>query len=245
MLSVILLSITPSFAEENYISDDEEIIISQGDWVNMKHENGSFFCSVGYVDKEKNTILFAGHCVKGLEKGESIYASDMVTEIGVLKDSSYSKITRPYSDYAVVELTNSKPGNNIFTGDKWTSPHQVSIGDELCSYGNSSKQIHCGKVLSVNHNVIIGDKNSGGIRGDSGGPAWIPNKGFVGVFSVFTDNSSGFTYPKLMFHKDSMIGAPMGVYEYLEASGDRVSILRKMSYFSVDAKEAFLKLFSK
>lgn len=89
-------------------------------------------------------------------------------------------------DIALVQLDDwVNVGNNSYSGDSWSKIEDVKEGDKLCAYGARTQKVRCGKVAytAPENNLIIGDIDTTGINGDSGGPAWIEGKGFVGVYS--------------------------------------------------------------
>lgn len=87
-------------------------------------------------------------------------------------------------------------GKNIYSGEKKANIKDIEIDDPLCSYGAKSGTMHCGKVIDKTSRLVVGNKEAGGISGDSGGPAWVPGKGFVGVYSAKTEETY-FYVPQL------------------------------------------------
>ena len=51
-------------------------------------------------------------------------------------------------------------------------------------YSRRQGSINCGHVSKTIGSIIVGDSHTEGERGDSGGPVWIPGKGFIGVYTA-------------------------------------------------------------
>ena len=199
-LSISLFSfISPSISSDSYShADDNTIFVQQGDKAvieNSSQKDDYAICTVGYVDDISHTLIFTGHC-SGYKTGKNVYTSDF-KKLGTVIYNHGTPETHPDNDYAIVKLDkNISVGDNIYSGDKWVSPDKVNVGDKLCSYGAKSAMKYCGYVTSVNNRYINGDINTGGISGDSGGPAWIEGKGFIGVYSAVSEGITTFTYPE-------------------------------------------------
>ncbi|AKK06364.1 hypothetical protein CMUST_10240 [Corynebacterium mustelae] len=67
-------------------------------------------------------------------------------------------------------------GKNSYSGDR---PYIPEVGEEICRFGATTRAVNCGVVLRVSEHLIYAiDLRSD--RGDSGGPNWVPGKGYVG-----------------------------------------------------------------
>jgi len=172
--------------------DLENITVNQGDSFHILKPEGRdesshmdvftvIDCTIGYVDEKLHRAYTAGHC------GETGFTAknDQGEEIGSFhKNPRYNPKTYR-NDQAYIELNdNIIVGDNYFSGDNVVDVEDLSTGDTLCSYGAKSKKTHCGELRTVDEKNIVGDSNSGGIPGDSGGPSWVPGKGLVGLFSA-------------------------------------------------------------
>ena len=169
--------------------------IDQGDLINIRKPNinNGGNCTIGYIDHSASRVYTAGHC------GQS---GDVVS---ILKDGDYFPVGifdtyyNPNSYRNDIGWFDVKPellGVNTYSDSKIVQPN---IGQRLCSYGARSNKVHCGIILGFDGRIILSDK--GGIPGDSGGPAWIPGQGFVGLYTVYwhSDNNlvgTGFTHLK-------------------------------------------------
>lgn len=190
---LIITSILTAIMPVTQAHAQEPITISQGDLFHTtrgekvgdpqgKESNMiTINCTIGYIDHNLHRAYTAGHC--GLT-GNNV-TNDKGDIIGVFyKNPRYNEKTYR-NDQAYIQLNkNIILGRNYYSGDNIVSLQDVSTSDTLCSYGSSSKEIHCGNLRTVDERNIVGDNNTGGIPGDSGGPAWIPNKGLIGVFSA-------------------------------------------------------------
>lgn len=167
--------------------------ITQGDrFITDLHEGEQVGCTTGYLDKNHRTLRVTGHCSHG--QIGNIVRDKYGRSIGRVIHNEYRG--NPKSDISVISINPGvQIGGNIHSGDRWAPPREVLPGDRLCSRSSKKNATLCGNVLYVDGNVIVGTRNAGGIPGDSGGPAWVPGKGFVGTFSGIRDNSVLFTYP--------------------------------------------------
>lgn len=173
--------------------------IQQGDKVFIQESPEKFaVCTIGYVDAHRHNFMFTGHCTNG-NVGDIVY-NDQLQEIGRVSENYHRGSAQ--NDIAVVTVTHGNIGKNIHSGDVWVAPHTVRRGEKVCSYGANSNKVHCGIITGREiPNVLIASHNSGGIGGDSGGPAWIPGRGLIGFYSGVTEDTAVFTYPDINYGK--------------------------------------------
>lgn len=160
--------------------------INQGDPIFL----GNSLCTAGFIDRENNRIWTAGHChVHGAtvtnrwrqKVGTLVYRwSDVQSNLnkGLTGAELNEAIFRffPY-DLAYVELSDpSAAGHNVFSGDRVYRPE---VGDTMCRWGVTTKRITCGPVLKTDSQLIYGG-DLASKPGDSGGPTWVPGKGYIG-----------------------------------------------------------------
>lgn len=158
--------------------------VNQGDLIYIRDRA----CTIGYIDKVNKIAYTAGHCGFTDEKVNVMNSSRQT--IGTLY-TEYSRERTPYvsADQAVIQLNdNVKPGENTFSGDVKLHYTNVSEGDTICSFSRMNQRTMCGTVLYTAHNSVGATRSAAGVRGDSGGPAWIEGKGFVGLYVGFADN---------------------------------------------------------
>lgn len=176
-----------NFVADNSFSIVDGITINQGDFI----VSPSGFCTVGYVNPEKKQAIFAGHCAdKTYKDGSKPKRYDVRVaggiRVGTVIDNNYNSESGFANDIALIQFDKwVNVGTNEYSGDSWVKIEDVAKGDKLCSYGTRTKRIRCGEVDSTRpeDNIIIGNIETTGNKGDSGGPAWVEGKGFVGVYS--------------------------------------------------------------
>lgn len=179
-------------------------LVQQGDRFWYEYEPGKLnHCTIGYVDAARRTIMFTGHCTT--LPNAKVFASNPDGSPGVEMGNVTLNHYRgtPHSDMAIANINhNVNIGGNIYSGDKWVMPHQVMPGDRVCSRGANSNAVHCGFSLGWEApNLVQATRNAGGIPGDSGGPAWVPGKGFIGMYSGYTNARTFWTYPDMSYGK--------------------------------------------
>ena len=179
-------------------------VVNQGDRISVKGTS----CTIGYIDKSNRKAYTAAHCfVSDKTPGQSIDAQPVYNSFG----RQIGVATGVYSgtqndDFIMIDLFNNIPeGENSFSGDTIVKIEDVKPGDEICSFSRKYKKTMCGEIEKVNEREILATREAGGISGDSGGPAWVEGKGFVGVYTVslgvLNNNGekikeyAGFTYP--------------------------------------------------
>lgn len=140
-------------------------------------------CTIAYV--EDRIAHTAGHCGRD---GDEVTFYGKPQVIGTFRttwsiDDSDANKEHGIGDYAYIEFNDDfRGGENIYSGDNIINPEDVAIGDTISSYGASSNKSYSGKVTGSRKNDFLAEKTAGGIPGDSGGPAWIEGKGFVGIY---------------------------------------------------------------
>lgn len=195
--------------------------VNQGDMLIM----GTSACTAGYIDKANNRVITAAHCGS---PGDIVYRGDSYKRfqrIGILEKNDNHNLSTSRNDYTYVKLDKGVTGNNIYSGDARITPQDVSVGDRFCSIGQKSPIVKCGVVKNIDGNMVVTNREGGGIKGDSGGPGWIPGKGFFGVYSVFWGeneyptvnhryNGSVFTYPEYS-DKESRVMLDTGLISFI------------------------------
>lgn len=161
--------------------------VDQGDRLLIqKTANMLGVCTVGYVDTENNRVWTDAHCGND---GAEVYDEYQQT-IGTLRhvypnewatlsnntDMQWSVNSRA-SDLAYVEISDPNVlGKNYFSQDAVAEPE---VGDVLCAYGSRTQRIACSPITNISGPVVI-TGNIGSDHGDSGGPAWVEGKGYIG-----------------------------------------------------------------
>ncbi|PAT14828.1 hypothetical protein CKJ84_00435 [Corynebacterium sp. NML 120412] len=183
-------------------------VVNQGDLISVFHGMWLDDCTLGYVDRGAGVGYTAGHC--GFAGEPVLNANNQV--IGYYENSHHllpaldiplSYLAQffpaalqfaskgPLADVARIRfIPGVVPGANSFTGDRVAPIWEVQPGDQVCAVGAKSQQVFCGSVDKVNGDTTYAIHR--GLRpGDSGGPAWIPGKGFIGVNSSLSENVAG------------------------------------------------------
>lgn len=154
-------------------------VINQGDEIHsynvgMGGAYGS--CTLGYI--ADNYAITAGHC--GMVGSE-------------IKNSQYKRIgyidyidTERNQDIAIIKLDNGVSGENVYSGDYITSMAEMSPDDEICVYGKTTRKVLCAEQYGLPRYGAIWSKSEV-TYGDSGGAAWIPGKGLIGIISSLGD----------------------------------------------------------
>ena len=168
--------------------------IVQGDEISIDKKKT---CTIGYIDHKEKLAYTADHCsFKG--KKSVVYDNDdhIIGTIESRTDRSSKTLLSQSmgNDFNVIKLNNYVSlAENIYSGDKKVDISDVKSGERVCVYSRMQKKVNCGKIKMIAGNVIVGDSEAYGKLGDSGGPVWIPGKGFVGLYiGVFGNNYSNF-----------------------------------------------------
>lgn len=166
--------------------------INQGD----KLDNNG--CTIGYIDMDRMKAYSAAHCKH--EKGEQAWSNGKNIGVFGRGENNQSLDNHGFDgvvDTVEINLYDNIEGKNSFSGDNVVKFNDISIGDKVCFMGRATITPYCdGKVKSFSGKARVishGDYNS--IPGDSGGPAWIPGKGFIGIV---TAGGIGDTYINIM-----------------------------------------------
>lgn len=150
-------------------------VVNQGDRI-FSASDGS--CTVGFVDGDR--AYTAAHCG---DQNEAFY-----------KDGDYignmthmTVINGPYNaaeDGAYITMANGAVvGGNSYSGNQVASADSVTVGSEICTYGATRGKVACGTITGTNNGYIRTSLGAVPLPGDSGGAAWIPGEGSVGVIS--------------------------------------------------------------
>ncbi|AFH91647.2 hypothetical protein A4R63_09365 [Corynebacterium pseudotuberculosis] len=161
--------------------------VDQGDRLLIqKTANLLGVCTVGYVDTENNRVWTDAHCGND---GAEVYDEYQQT-IGTLRhvypdewarlsDTTEMQwsVNNRAADLAYVEISDPNVlGKNYFSQNSVAEPE---VGDVLCAYGSRTQRIACSPITNISGPVVLtGDIGSD--HGDSGGPAWVEGKGYIG-----------------------------------------------------------------
>lgn len=149
--------------------------ISQGEFI----QNSQGGCTAGYIDRVANKMFTAAHCVAYV--GEPIRDARGV-EIGVVESTGNTgAFYQGLNDWATVRLHAGQAGVNAISGDVRAS---MKLGDTVCVHSRLQGKVTCAPVIVDNGtSVFIAALPGATIPGDSGGAAFSPGKGLVGMVS--------------------------------------------------------------
>lgn len=169
------------------------ITINQGDQITSDQTilNGAIYvgnpCTIGYVEPGK--AWTAAHCANN---GNPVKDS-RGRVIGTIVHTNPNDSNRysVYHDTAYIALnSNVRAGQN--SHESQVSEVVPSAGDQVCLYSRTSDSTRCGTVDYVSPTAkkeYVAISGAIANQGDSGGPAWVPGQGFIGVIS--SKSSSG------------------------------------------------------
>lgn len=149
---------------------------------------GTGYCTVGYNDPAKRRSFIAAHCG---HEGVRVRIVDRATDTGsglvgtFYRSKAYDN--RLGNDWAAIQWDSGVTiGPNSITGDPWVRPQQVSPGEQVCYFGQTTNRtranVTCGTYGGNVGNTFFVDAPLTR-PGDSGGPMWVPGRGFIGVIS--------------------------------------------------------------
>lgn len=162
-------------------------VLSQGDKVFIDKRKT---CTVGYIDKEQGLAYIAEHCaVSGeteqVHDGEGYFIGTITSRYD--DHNSYGALhpQKMSEDFNAIKVDTSHVflGDNKYSGDHKVNISDVAQDDEMCMYSRRQGRVNCGHVSATIGSIIVGDSQTEGEKGDSGGPVWIPGKGFIGVYT--------------------------------------------------------------
>ncbi|OEY23317.1 hypothetical protein A0K93_03765 [Corynebacterium sp. BCW_4722] len=177
-------------------------VVNQGDRVYTLTSFSRGACTVGYVDKHRNRAIFSGHC--------TLYPGQKVTDvhgryIGNVASLAVSPGPKVQNDYAYIQLTVGRAGENKFSGDAMVAPHAVRPGEKVCTVGATTQRVMCAPLHSVRGHKIVVNGLTATRKGDSGGPMWIPGRGLVAVNSGQVGDKELGSYPAYYFGPETLL----------------------------------------
>ncbi|MDO5099054.1 MAG: hypothetical protein Q4D85_09890 [Corynebacterium sp.] len=229
--------------------------VNQGDLITLSDDRGHSRCTAGYIDTANLRIWTAGHCAEDRAhafnqfgdhigqfrhrysiKDKSLTAEDEETR-------RQAKLRYQFYDIGYINLR--KPefgGTNSYSGDR---PYIPEVGEEICRFGATTRAVYCGVVLRVSEHLIYAiDLRSD--RGDSGGPNWVPGKGYVGQTLGINRirNSQGRSAVTTVIHREDLnrqvvplpddVPTPRLQPPYEELVASESTIRNKLEVFGAD-----------
>lgn len=182
----VVVSLFTALIAVSGVASASALTVTQGDEILSPPGGNSptwSTCTIGYVDNDARQFHTASHCLNT----NQVFSQDL-SHIGDVIAQGAN--TRPGNDIAIVKLAPGvHPGGNPYSGDVAVDTSDVYRGDPICTYGKSSGNVRCGHVVFKDNETVTGNSAVYPIPGDSGGPAWIPGKGYVGVASRYYNDA--------------------------------------------------------
>lgn len=162
------------------------VTVGQGDAVVV---NGSE-CTVGFNGERES--FTAAHCGTSGDRVRKVLDDGTWSPaIGTLDTSPRSEETT--NDWARIRWdAGVELGPNEYTGDAQIPLDDIRRGETVCYYGWATGAATCGTYYARVGNSFLVDVEPGA-PGDSGGPMWIPGRGFVGVHSASLEGRDNLT----------------------------------------------------
>lgn len=149
-------------------------VIKQGDY--LYNGEGTPVCRVGYVDG--NRIYFATDC------GHKYLYTVLGREVAVVESESYRNY-RPETTTLVDSYWGKS--ENLPGADRIVPWDELVPGDPICTSGRTSGEEACTTLLGLDGPRLVLDQPFTGDFAIPGGPLWIPDKGFAGVYTGTRD----------------------------------------------------------
>lgn len=170
--------------------------IAQGELVEFFSDQGTFSCTAGFNDRVAHRTYFAAHCIEDLvsqDFGIIVGEGAEIKHAGTAYISpGFKRYTEDFvslNDWGYVDWNEDVSlSYNRLTGDTKLSMDSLEVGERICYHGGvthgNADTMTCGTVAFVHGESVWMDFAGGEpVLGDSGGPVWIPGRGFVGVLS--------------------------------------------------------------
>lgn len=149
---------------------------------------GTGLCTVGFNDPARYRSLIAAHC--GGE-GARVELAGGGAAGTLYRSKAYDGHLS--NDWAAIQWDPGVAvGGNRFSGNAWVHPNDVRIGENVCYFSRSRGAQTCGRFSGSADGTFFVDAQLSQ-PGDSGGPMWVPGRGFIGVVSsMWTSNPLPF-----------------------------------------------------
>lgn len=163
----------------------QNLVVNQGDMIAVRMDAFNVKrCTVGFV--KGNKIYTAGHCSNGAVGNEVYLGSDQFApRVGSVTEAYVGNRAQiestDHQDWMVITVDPGVTiGANSLSGNRVVPWNEINIGDNLCQYGSFTATVQCAPITFKTRTVngTLGNMVYS-VRGDSGGPAWIPGKGYV------------------------------------------------------------------
>lgn len=177
--------------------------------------DGSGACTLGFNDHARGVSYTAAHCAS--QPGQRVRlmnprTGELSDPVGTIKPSSNYKSFELGNDWAeIVWDRGVTMGANPYSGDTMLTLDQVKPGEEVCYHGETthkrSNKVTCGSYVDrLEQSFVTNIKD--GKPGDSGGPIWVKDRGFIGVVSAGSGSMEG-TGTYMLFGGKAVQGEPV------------------------------------
>ncbi|MCG7297300.1 S1 family peptidase [Corynebacterium afermentans] len=148
--------------------------------------DGTGTCTIGFNDPARHRSLVAAHC--GAE-GARVNAGGATGTL--FRSKAYDGHLS--NDWAAIQWDPGvHVGGNRLTGDAWVHPGDVRLGETVCYFSRTRGAQTCGRFSGSADGTFFAAAPLSH-PGDSGGPMWVPGRGFIGVVSsMWTSNPLPF-----------------------------------------------------
>lgn len=148
-------------------------------------------CTIGYNDHARGVSYTAGHCGNDGDRVQLYDRTQRNAFAGLSTPMGTFHPSKKFDDYSndwgeIVWDKGVTLGPNTYSGDTVLTLDQVKRGEEVCYHGETTHLGTTGKSCGtyfgrVEQSFTIRVPSSS--QGDSGGPVWVPGRGFIGVIS--------------------------------------------------------------
>lgn len=162
------------------------------------HIGGSAVCTIGYNDLARGVSITAAHCgndgdrVRLYDRTDNNPRTNVSREIGTFRASAHYDNGFSNDWGEIVWDRGVTMGENRYSGDTVLTLDEVKRGEEICWHGETTHKgttnESCGTFFErTNESFTVRAPKSD--QGDSGGPIWVPGRGFLGVVSAGPDHT--------------------------------------------------------
>lgn len=152
------------------------------------HVHGTGICTVGFNEPGRQRSLVAAHCGREGARVELVGGGGAGT---LYRSKVYDGHLS--NDWAAIQWDPGvRVGGNRLTGDARVHPRDVRLGETVCYFSQARGAQTCGRFSGAADGTFFVDAPLSR-PGDSGGPMWVPGRGFIGVVSsMWTSNPLPF-----------------------------------------------------
>ncbi|OEY23324.1 hypothetical protein A0K93_03800 [Corynebacterium sp. BCW_4722] len=159
-------------------------------------------CTLGFNDHARGVSYTAAHCANGVNNRVRLVntrTGQKSRTLGTITPSSRYVSSQLGNDWAEIVWDKGVTlGANPYSGDTMLTLDQVKRGEVVCYHGETThrgtNKDSCGSYVGSVEESFVTDI-ADGLPGDSGGPIWVKDRGFIGVVSAGTPKTGIGTPP--------------------------------------------------